>query len=157
MFSRFCDESMGMLLLSSPCIEVLGDFNRNRKRSRFCHLSEYKRKINNHWRGTCLSYIVKHFEEIMLYFLEKNRAEFNETNIMEHPQLIVEKINCLNERVNLPNKSDSYVIYRYFSTVVYVAIASSLGLTREIDNYEIVKSFFLKKKDKLKSKQVNWK
>lgn len=93
----------------------------------------------------------------MLYFLEKNRAEFNETNIMEHPQLIVAKINCLNERVNLPNKSDSYVIYRYFSTVVYVAIASSLGLTREIDNYEIVKSFFGKKKDKLKSKQANWK
>lgn len=157
MFSRFSDESMGMLLLSSPCIEVLGDFNRSRKGCRYCHLSEYKAEINNHWQGTCLSYIVKHFEEIMLYFLEKNRAEFNETNIMEHPQLIVETINCLNERVNLPNKCDSYVIYRYFSTVVYVAIASSLGLTREINNYEIVKSFFEKKKDELKSKQADWK
>ena len=155
MFSHFCDESMGMLLLSSPCIEVLGDFKRNRKTCRYCHLSEYKAEINNHWQRTCLSYIVKHFEEIMLYFLEKNRVEFNETNIMEHPRLIVEKINCLNEKVNLPNRCDSYVIYRYFSTVVYVAIASSLGLTREIENYGIVKSFFEKEKAELESEQAS--
>ena len=74
---------------------------------------------------------------------------------MEHPRLIVEKINCLNERVNLPNRCDSYVIYRYFSTVVYVAIASSRGLTREIENYGIVKSFFEKEKAELESEQAS--
>lgn len=61
---------------------------------------------------------------------------------MEHPNLIVNKINNLNERVNFKNKELSYVNYRYFSTVVYVALASALSLTKEINNYEIVKSFF---------------
>ena len=45
-------------------------------------------------------------------------------------------------RINCKDKEQSYVIYRYFSTVVYVAIAYTNGLTREIDNYENVYSFF---------------
>ena len=34
------------------------------------------------------------------------------------------------------------VVYRYFTTVIYVCIAYIKGLTREIDNYNIVKDFF---------------
>ena len=64
---------------------------------------------------------------------------------MEHPRLIIDKINELNERVNLQDKESSYVIYRYFSTVIYMAIASALSLTKEVDNFDIVKSFFLSK------------
>ena len=38
MYKRFSDESSGMLLLSSPCIEVIADFDRNRGESKYNHL-----------------------------------------------------------------------------------------------------------------------
>ena len=86
--------------------------------------------------------IFNHFNEIMIHFIEINKKEFDENNIMEHPRLIKNKINLDNERVNYENKEDSYVIFRYFTTVLYVAIAYANKLTNEIDNYEIVHSFF---------------
>ena len=147
MFRRFQDETTGMLLLSSPCIEVLGDYNRNREKGKYNHLGEYKKDLNDFYNGQTVALIQKNLYKDLLYFLEKNYQEFNEPNIMEHPSLIVKKINELNERVNYPKeeKEKSYVIYRYFSTVVYVAIAHACGLTREIENYEIVRQFFLEK------------
>ena len=148
MSSKFDDESSGMLLLSSPCIEVLGDYNRDREPEKFCHLSEYKKDINAHRNGLTLEYIKDNFESIMLHFLAKNRTDFDEPNIMEHPRLIVDWINRLNERVNLSDEERSYVLYRYYSTVVYVAIASAKSLTKEIDNYELVKSFFESERQK---------
>ena len=59
---------------------------------------------------------------------------------MEHPRLIIDYINKYNERVNYSKDTgdESYVIYRYFTTVVYVFIAYINGLVREIDNYDIV-------------------
>lgn len=145
MYSLFQDETTGMLLLSSPCIEVLADFNKERKEEKYVHLREYKTQINVHHRGLTKQYIREHFNQIMLFFLEKNYEDFKEKNVMEHPRLIIDKINELNERVNLQDKESSYVIYRYFSTVIYVAIASALSLTKEVDNFDIVKSFFLSK------------
>lgn len=142
MFSYFGDESSGMLLLSSPCIEVLGDYDIQREPTKFFHLGEYKKEINLQHNGQTLNYIKDNFESIMLYFLAKNRSDFDEPNIMEHPRLIVDWINRLNERVNLSDKEKSYVVYRYYSTVVYVAIASAKSLTKEIDNYESVRLFF---------------
>ena len=38
------------------------------------------------------------------------------------------------------------VLYRYFTTTLYVCIAYILGLTKEIDNSEIVANFFLSQK-----------
>lgn len=142
MHKLFSDESQGLLLLSSPCIEVLADFNKCRGTTKYHRLSEYKSEINNFYHGRTKEFIINNFNEIMLYFLKKNYDDFKEPNIMEHPNLIVNKINNLNERVNFKNKELSYVNYRYFSTVVYVALASALSLTKEVNNYEIVKSFF---------------
>lgn len=143
MYAKFSDESTGMLLLSSPCIEVIADYDKERKESRFNHLKEYKADINKHYNGLTNNYIVDNFNSLMLYFLEKNYKEFNEPNIMEHPGLIVKRINESNDRINCDDKRQSYVIYRYFSTVVYVAIAYANGLTKNIDNYSFVHSFFV--------------
>lgn len=143
MFSRFSDESSGMLLLSSPCLEVLADYDRNRTEERYSHLSEYKADINKHYNGGTFEYIAEHLNEIMLYFLDKNYNEFHEENVLVHPAKIVDKINELNIRKNYPDKSKSFVVYRYFSTVLYVAISCAFGLTKEIDNYSIVRDFFL--------------
>lgn len=142
MYKRFSDESTGMLLLSSPCIEVIADYNRERGESKYSHLSEYAADINEHYKGATNTFIIDNFNDLMLYFLVKNYKDFNETNVMEHPNKIVEFINKHNDRVNCEDKEQSYVIYRYFSTVVYVAIAYANGLTKEIDNYKIVYSFF---------------
>lgn len=141
MFKRFSDESTGMLLLSSPCIEVLADYAHSRGETRYKHLSEYKADINKHYNGQTNKFISEHFNELILYFLRKNYKEFNEPNVMEHPGLIVKSINKYNDRVNCENPSDSYVVYRYFSTVVYVAIAYANGLTREINNYSQIEAF----------------
>lgn len=151
MYKRFPDESTGMLLLSSPCIEVIADYDRHRGESRYAHLKEYKSDINTHYNGATNAFIKDNFDELMLFFLEKNHNEFQEENIMEHPRLIVNSINSLNDRVNCKNPADSYVIYRYFSTVVYVAIAYANDLTREIDNYESVHSFFKENIERRKS------
>jgi len=85
-------------------------------------------------------YIENHFDKLMLYFLDKNHEDFHEEDVMWHPGRIIEWINERNTRVN--RKEDSYVIYRYFSTVVYVVIAYANGLTRETNNYEAVRVFF---------------
>ena len=148
MFKRFSDETTGMLLLSSPCIEVIADFNRERGETKFAHLKEYKAEINTFYKGRTNEFINDNFDTLMLYFLEKNTKEFNELNVMEHPSLIVKSINLFNERINCEDKEQSYVIYRYFSTVIYVAIAFANGLTKEINNYETVKSFLLKRIEK---------
>lgn len=147
MFNKFNNESDGMLLLNSPCLEVLADINVDSKRElRFNHLSEYKKNLNvyHNLKGnkSSVNYIIEHFDEIMIYYLKLNRDEFDENNIMEHPRLIKDKINLENERVNCKKKENSYVIFRYFTTVLYVAIAYANKLTNEIDNYEIVHSFF---------------
>lgn len=142
MLGLFQDEARGMLLLSSPCIEVLADFKLDRRELRCVHLKEYKAEINKHYNGLTKRHIVDHINEILLHFLKKNYEDFQESNIMKHPRLIGEKINELNIRFNSRGEKGSFVVYRYFSTVVYVAIASALSLTAEIDNYETVKTFF---------------
>ena len=71
-----------------------------------------------------------------MYFLKQNYIDFNEPNIMEHPSLVIKKINQENIR------EDNYVYYRYFTTVIYVCIAYALGLTKQIENYNEVYSFF---------------
>lgn len=145
MFQRFSDESTGMLLLSSPCIEVIGDYDRERGESKYHHLAEYKADINDHYQGQSKAFVKENFDKLMLYFLEKNYKDFGEPNVMEHPSLIVKSINKYNERVNCKDREQSYVVYRYFSTVVYVAIAFANGLTTQIDNYEAVHRFFANK------------
>lgn len=149
-FNKFNDESTGMLLLSSPCIEVLGDYNHDRKESKYNHLYQYKKELNNYYQKNktdLISYIIDNFEELSLYYLKKNKDDFNENNIMEHPRLVIDYINKYNERVNYSKDSEdeSYVIYRYFTTVVYVFIAYINGLVREIDNYDIVYQWLLKR------------
>ena len=42
MFNKFQDESTGMLLLSSPCLEVVGDYNRERDKEIYHRITEYK-------------------------------------------------------------------------------------------------------------------
>lgn len=147
MFNYFNDETTsGLLLLSSPCIEVLEDYNRERREETYHKIEEYKKDINIYWNGLAQDNLLANFESTMLHFLEKNQKDFAENNIMEHPRLIIDKINKLNERVNCSDKEKSYVRYRYFSTVVYVAIANANGLTKEIDNYSKACEFFENKK-----------
>ena len=47
-----------------------------------------------------MEYIQRNFEPLALRFLEYNQREFNSDNVMEHPSLVIGKINELNERRN---------------------------------------------------------
>ena len=45
-----------------------------------------------------LDFIIANFEKCVLYYLDKNVSEFQEYNIMEHPQLVKDMINKINVR-----------------------------------------------------------
>lgn len=142
-FEFHCDETTsGLLLVSSPCIEIISEPQRKDDLS-VCHLGEYKSARNVHchnaYKKNVTQYIADNFEALALEFLEKNYKDFKEPNVMEHPKLVIEAINKHNIR-NIES-----VVYRYFTTVVYVALAYISGSTREIDNYCIVKELLKKK------------
>ncbi len=149
-FKKFNNEQDGLLLVSSPCVEVLAhekDININEIKGE--HLSkEYKPKVNTYinakYHITTKEYIFENFESIALKYLNMNFNDFNSANVMEHPQLIINMINKLNIReLNKDNQVHFY--YRYFSTVIYVCVAFILGLTKEEENVEIFKKFLKEK------------
>lgn len=149
-FNKFNNEQSGLLLVSSPCIEVLANKNEIiTEEISGTHLSKvYKNKINEHinqkYHMTFEKYIIENFERLALIYLEKNVNDFNSQNIMEHPQLVISKINELNMR-RLTSENVVEFKYRYFTTVIYVCFAYVLGLTKEIDNANILKEFLIKK------------
>ena len=75
MFAKFQDESSGMLLLSSPCIEVLGEYDFHQE-ARFNHLREYKSRLNTKYNiegyNSVEDYIIKNFDEVCIKFLDLN-------------------------------------------------------------------------------------
>ena len=146
MFNKFNDEtSNGLLLLSSPCIEVIADKERKND-LKVDHLKNYKSELNirfnKEFKCSTKQFIINNFESLALYYLEKNEKELQCKNVMEHPVLILDKINELNERKFI---SADYqpVHYRYFTTVIYVCIAYIYGLTKEVENVETVRKFLL--------------
>ena len=145
MFDGHKDEiTSGMLLVSSPCIEVIADIDRNETLN--CnHLSEYKRalnvKFNSEGESNTREYIIKNFFKLIMHYLQKNRNDSGLTNIMEHPQYVINKVNKHNRREFI-DKDNQPVSYNYFTTVIYCAIAYVFGLTKQIDNYDIVLDFF---------------
>lgn len=145
MTEKFNSETdIGLLLLSSPCIEVMSDYEH--REIRVEHLSEYKSNCNvqtqkEHFMSA-KDYIIDNFEQIAVRYLDQNTNDFNEKNVMEHPKLVASKINQTNIRA-LDENGVQYVICRYFTTVIYVCVAYIMGLTKEIDNAEKVKEFLL--------------
>lgn len=148
-FMKFNNEQSGLLLVSSPCIEVLAHKKELAiDEIKGTHLSDvYKNKINEYvnqnYHMSFKEYIINNFEKIALSYLEKNVCDFNSQNIMEHPQLVIKKINELNKRILLSNNIVEFN-YRYFTTVLYVCFAYVLGLTKEFDNASLLRDFLLK-------------
>lgn len=152
MFNKFNNENTGLLLVNSPSIEVIGDLNfnqLNREEHFYSVTKGYKRELNKYcqeiYRCNIWEFIINNFDKQILQFLQKNTKEFNEKNIMEHPRLVVNKINKMNDRINYKNEKGKIItecFYRYFTTVIYVFIAYINGLTIQIDNYDIVYNFF---------------
>ena len=146
---KFCDEtSDGLLLVSSPCIEILSEPNRTNE---LCvdHLEEYKAErrawVQEKTSNSVEKYIVKNFETLILSFLRKNCEESGSNNVMDHPEFVLQQINTKNERTFISD-DEQPVRYRYFTTTLYVCIAYILGLTKEIDNSDTIANFFLSQK-----------
>lgn len=148
MHCKFSDETSGLLILSSPCIEVLSEPNRTEE-LRVDRLREYKKErkkwVQKKTSDSIEHYMINNFESLILSFLEQNCRESGSNNVMEHPDYVLQQINIQNERTYI-NDDLQPVLYRYFTTTLYVCIAYILGLTKEIDNSEIVANFFLSQK-----------
>lgn len=154
MFEKFQNETdNGLLLVSSPCIEILGDTDR-KEEIKVNHLKEYKKErnkwVSNQKLPSYQEYLINNFEKLALYYLDKNTIDSSNSNVMEHPSFVIKMINQYNERKYIDNDNQP-VVYRYFTTVVYVCIAYINGLTKEIDNVEIVRQFFERHNTDVKS------
>lgn len=147
MFERFQDETTGLLLLSSPCVEILSEIDRTEPIITD-HLKSYKAERNiwahQEFHKSAKDYIIDSFEEQVIYYIIKNCEDSGSDNVMEHPAFVLGKINELNER-KYESRKIQPVVYRYFTTVLYVCIAYILGLTKQIDNSATVIDFFRSK------------
>ena len=79
MFEKYNDETEnGLLLLSSPCIEVMAD--KERTEPLICdHLHEYKAELNTKFNEagyeSAEKYIINNFSKLSLYYIDKNTKE----------------------------------------------------------------------------------
>lgn len=143
-----------LLLISSPCIEILSEPGRTGE-LRVKHLKEYKTERNNYFSDRLRlginteEYISRNFEEPAVYYLDQNYRDFNDSNVMNHPEKVIRKVNEINIR------SDDEVLYRYFTTVVYVLIACIFGFNSDFDNYLRLREFLLSQKGTLTSPLLN--
>ena len=139
MFRNHCDETdSGLLLISSPCIEVMSEPDR-RQELKTDHLWKYKHQRNDFISNTLKlgvsteQYISDNFERLAVSFLDQNKREFNDSNVMNHPEEVIRLVNERNDR------TENEVVYRYFTTVVYVIFACILRLNVQIDNYQALR------------------
>lgn len=146
MFSTHNDETdKGLLLISSPCIEIMTEPGRTEE-LKTDHLRKYKHQRNDYISNTLKlgisaeQYISDNFEKLAVDFLDQNRTEFNDTNVMNHPEEVIRLVNERNER------TEEEVVYRYFTTVVYVLFACVFGLNVQIDNYDALRDFLISHK-----------
>lgn len=148
MLCKFNDETSGLLVLSSPCIEILSEPNRVFE-IKVDHLEQYKTErkkwVQDNFSDSVEHYIINNFEDLVLAFLAKNCEESGSNNVMEHPEFVLKQINTFNERTYI-SKDFQPVLYRYFTTTLYVCIAYILGLTKEVENGRKVANFFLSHK-----------
>lgn len=148
MFAKYRDETSGLLILSSPCIEILSEPNRNNE-LHVNHLCEYKTErkawVQKETSDSVEHYIINNFEDLILKFLRQNCEESGSNNVMEHPEFVLKQINLFNDRTYITRDLQP-VLYRYFTTTLYVCIAYILGLTKEIENSKLVEEFFLSHK-----------
>lgn len=146
---KFTSPQEGELLLSNPCFEVIADkhFSKHIGRS-----SKYKKRINKQIRESGYlgnpnrklvdSYIIDHFEDLMIRHITRNCEHFKNTNVSEHPQLLIDYV----MQTNIPNEDKDLFEFHYLATVIYVVFAELEGLTREEDNAYKVIEFFEKHK-----------
>ena len=146
MFDKHCDETdAGLLLISSPCIEIMTEPERTEE-LKTDHLWKYKHQRNTFLSDTLKQgtsaeqYISDNFEELAVSFLDRNRREFDDTNVMNHPEEVIRLVNERNDR------TEEEVIYRYFTTVVYVLFACVFRLNVQVDNYTALREFLISHK-----------
>ena len=148
MFNKYPDETTGLLLVSSPCIEVISDVDR-KEELRAQHLTEYKNQLKKKHRKlydkSTEQYIIDNFEDLMIKCIKKNVSESGSKNVLMHPEFVISQINKINVRTFIA-KDNEPVLYRYFTTVVYVAIGYMLGLTKQSENADDIINFFLQHK-----------
>lgn len=94
------------------------------------HLRTYKKKRNTYINATmhlgCSEeeYIANNFETLAAFFLGQNCRDFHDDNVMNHPAEVVEMVNRYNDRTS------ANVVYRYFTTAIYVVLACVFRLQK---------------------------
>ena len=143
MFVNHKDETdSGLLLISSPCIEIMTEPERTEE-LKTDHLWKYKKQRNAYISDTLKlgtnaeQFISDNFEDLAVSFLDRNRLEFDDNNVMNHPEEVIQLVNERNDR------TEKEVTYRYFTTVVYVLFACIFRLNIQIDNYHALREFLI--------------
>lgn len=165
LFNIYQEPTNGLLLVSSPSIEVLAD---QEERLEFCtlHVREYKKEVRRTFiddnnqntnpsiktvkSNVCTAqYIIDNFEDFVIKYIKKNCADSGLTDVLLHPEFVVNKINKLNLRTTLA-KNIEPVEYRYFTTVIYVCFAYIFKIDKYENNAQKLIEFFEQQKERLK-------
>lgn len=149
-FLKFNDSSEGLLILSAPCIEALGEFDFD-----FIYedksFENYKTRLNQYYQDNygmnTKEYIQCNFNKLILESLirnkdsfEKENEEWDVNNVVLHPQYLLETYRKYNNCYG--NCEDDYkVVIRYYATIIYVVIAYLKRLEREVSNLDILKKY----------------
>lgn len=156
-FSRFNDSSTGLLILSSPCFEVIAPYSNDLpyESNSFKNFKSLKSTYySNNYHISTKDYIKYNFNELLIYHLKNNRDKYNIEAFQEvddltyHPEYIV----LLSNKYNIREGSDelSYKVnYTYFSSILYVVLLYLFDFARYTDSYTKLLDFLINKQKEI--------
>jgi len=138
LLNKFNTPEDGMVLISNPCIEVLAD---NKFYEHIGAPRLYKEKVRQQLikdklvrhGERLINYIIENIIKLFIKHIERNEIIFNSSDVMEH---VIESYKLLKD--NTIDADQSIYEYKYLVTVVYVAVACVLSLTRYKDNTNLI-------------------
>ena len=162
-FNKFNEPSTGLLILSSPCFEVIAPYS-NDKQYEGISFKKFKTSKSTYYSDnfhiSTKDYIKYSFNELLIHHLKNNKdkydiEELQETNdITYHPEYII----ILSNKYNIREGSDelSYKVnYTYFSSILYVVLLYLFDFARYSDSYTKLLNFLINKQKEIDNKEID--
>jgi len=162
-FYKFNEPSTGLLILSSPCFEVIAPCS-NDKQYEGISFKKFKTSKSTYYSDnyhiSTKDYIKYSFNELLIHHLKNNKDKydiegFQEVNdVTYHPEYII----ILSNKYNIREGSDelSYKVnYTYFSSILYVVLLYLFDFARYTNSYTKLLDFLINKQKEIDNKEID--